>query len=480
MKEEVTDTGGVVYFIFVLLGTATLLPWNVFLTEKEFYDVRFQVKPFNDFLADNFMGLFALSFNTLNLLALAFLIKYQKSLSLRVLVLQPLVVTFIMLASTAALALKTDVSGDQMAQYTLPSIALMGLCTAMLQGGTLQLASIFSPVHIRGCVSGIAVGGVVTSTLSFVSQLTASESDSGTHTAADVAPAAFLYFSASACVIGACIIGYSALPCLPYGRYKLLLAGIIDDPKERKLLMVDDDYEEPLLTVVEGNDPAPGTSASAGTSHVEHTRAAIISVETDYSQLSRGWQHRFAFWIYCAALFCCLFVTMGMHPGITSFICSSSNPATVSPCASNTAHGRLYGDLFVPMLYVLFSVGDFLGRELAGYGPWSYGAPAPISILLYSLARAGIAAAVLFCHIVTPTAWTLPQLLDQDYFPFSIMLLLGLTQGHLISTICMHAPSTLLPTQQSMYGPVTSFAISMGCFLGSFVSLGLAVTFQTH
>lgn len=34
-------------------------------------------------------------------------------------------------------------------------------------------------------------------------------------------------------------------------RYKLLLAGIIDDPKERGLMTVDDDYEEPLLTVVE-------------------------------------------------------------------------------------------------------------------------------------------------------------------------------------------------------------------------------------
>ncbi len=29
------------------------------------------------------------------------------------------------------------------------------------------------------------------------------------------------------------IVGYSALPFLPYGRYKLLLAGIIDDPKVR-------------------------------------------------------------------------------------------------------------------------------------------------------------------------------------------------------------------------------------------------------
>jgi hypothetical protein len=32
----------------------------------------------------------------------------------------------------------------------------------------------------------------------------------------------------------------------------------------------------------------------------------------------------------------------------------------------------------------------------------------------------------------------------------------------------------------SRYGPVTSFAISMGAFLGSFVALGLGVAFQTH
>lgn len=478
MKEEVTDKYGIVYVIFVLLGTAILLPWNVFLTEKEFYDVRFQVKPYDNFVADNFMSLFALSFNTLNLLALAFLIKYQKYLSLRVLVLQPLVITFIMLASTAALALKVDISGETMARYTLPSIGLMGLCTALLQGGVLQLASIFSPVHIRGCVSGIAVGGVVTSVLSFVSQLTASDSgggEDGAHTAEDVAPAAFLYFTVSAGVMAACILGYSALPWLPYGRYKLLLAGIIDDPKERKLMTVDDDYEEPLLTVVDGD----GAGTSSG-SRTEYTRAAIISVESDYTQIGRSWQRRNAFHIYCLALFFCLCVTMGTHPGISAFICSTNNSATVSPCASTSSAGRLYGDLFVPFLFVLFSVGDFFGRLLSGYGPWSYGAPQPLHILAYSILRTAIAAGVLFCHVVTPNSWKLPDYFDSDYYPFAFILLLGLTQGHLISTICTHAPSTLLPTESSKYGPVTSFAISMGCFIGSFVALGLAVAFQAH
>jgi hypothetical protein len=37
----------------------------VFLTEKEFYDVRFQVPPFSPYVANNFMSLFALAFNTM-------------------------------------------------------------------------------------------------------------------------------------------------------------------------------------------------------------------------------------------------------------------------------------------------------------------------------------------------------------------------------------------------------------------------------
>jgi equilibrative nucleoside transporter 1/2/3 len=52
-----------VYAVLVLLGTGTLLPWFVFLTEKEFYDVRLQVEPYYSFIADNFMSLFALLFN---------------------------------------------------------------------------------------------------------------------------------------------------------------------------------------------------------------------------------------------------------------------------------------------------------------------------------------------------------------------------------------------------------------------------------
>ncbi len=47
-----------------MLGATTLLPFNVFMTEKEFYDVRLHSEPYDPYVAGNFMGLFALAYNT--------------------------------------------------------------------------------------------------------------------------------------------------------------------------------------------------------------------------------------------------------------------------------------------------------------------------------------------------------------------------------------------------------------------------------
>ncbi len=45
-----------------LLGVATLLPWNVFITENEFFDIRVHVKPTYRSIADNFESAIVLTF----------------------------------------------------------------------------------------------------------------------------------------------------------------------------------------------------------------------------------------------------------------------------------------------------------------------------------------------------------------------------------------------------------------------------------
>lgn len=84
-----------------------------------------------------------------NLVGLALLVRYQRFMSFRTLVLHPLLVTLTILVGTAFLALQTDIAGTTMAKFTLPSVFLMGCCTASLQGGTLSLASMMSPTHIQ-------------------------------------------------------------------------------------------------------------------------------------------------------------------------------------------------------------------------------------------------------------------------------------------------------------------------------------------
>lgn len=56
---------GLVYAILVILGVGTMLPFNVFMTEAEFFNVRMHVPPYNPVVSDNFISLFGLTFNAL-------------------------------------------------------------------------------------------------------------------------------------------------------------------------------------------------------------------------------------------------------------------------------------------------------------------------------------------------------------------------------------------------------------------------------
>lgn len=104
------------YAVFLLLGTTALLPWNGFITEKEFFDVRLHATPALQPLADNFVAAFALVFNAANLAALAVLNCWPAAAGSgsgggsAAALLPTLAGVFAVLAGTAGLALATQVS----------------------------------------------------------------------------------------------------------------------------------------------------------------------------------------------------------------------------------------------------------------------------------------------------------------------------------------------------------------------------------
>lgn len=181
---------------------------------------------------------------------------------------------------------------------------------------------------------------------------------------------------------------------------------------------------------------------------------------------------------YAVAIVVCMAGSLAVWPGVAAFICSADNPASVSPCAPRAPpYGRLSGDLFVPLMFVVYALGDLTGRVASGVGPWGRRPPAPAALLLYSLARLGVAAGLLACHVVTPAPWRLPFLLRADAWPLGLAVALGFTQGHLLSTACMHAPAVLPPGREARFGPVTGFCITAGCLAGSVASTAIVEAF---
>ena len=194
---------------------------------------------------------------------------------------------------------------------------------------------------------------------------------------------------------------------------------------------------------------------------------------------SGGGQKRstFAFVVYAMSILLVMAGSLSVWPGVTAFICSEYNPATVSPCAASSSKGRFQGDLWVPAMFLVFAIGDLSGRIISSWGPWGRRPPAALALLVYAIARFALAGAVLFCNVVTPSPWQLPLLFGEDYYPIAFILLLGFTQGHLLSTACMHTPAIVPVGKEAGFGPVTGMCITGGCLVGSIVSYFLVSWF---
>ena len=74
------------------------------------------------------------------------------------------------------------------------------------------------------------------------------------------------------------------------------------------------------------------------------------------------------------------------------------------------------GDLWTPLLFLLFNGGDLGGRLLAGIGDQQHRAPAAGTLVTYAVSRIVLVIGLLLCHVVTPHPWRLPELFRSASF----------------------------------------------------------------
>ena len=95
------------YCITFLAGMGTLLPWNVFITERAYFDLRLFVPPYAPAVADAFESVFGMTFMAANVLGLALLVRGDALSRVPRLmrVPAPLLAMAVLLAASGALAL---------------------------------------------------------------------------------------------------------------------------------------------------------------------------------------------------------------------------------------------------------------------------------------------------------------------------------------------------------------------------------------
>lgn len=132
-------------------------------------------------------------------------------------------------------------------------------------------------------------------------------------------------------------------------------------------------------------------------------------------------------------------------------------------------HFRLSNDLYVPMSFVVFNIGDLTGRLLSEKVPVTH-----IHHLSTKLVAAALSRLVLFpplfllCVTQDPRSWDI----SSDVYSFAVQFFFAVTNGLLVSCSFMHAPHLVAHNtgMQERASELMTFAVYFGLLTGSTLS----------
>jgi hypothetical protein len=171
------------------------------------------------------------------------------------------------------------------------------------------------------------------------------------------------------------------------------------------------------------------------------------------------------------AVFLTLLCTLTVFPSTvvrlrSEYVCGSpAQPYSPADTSATTAIGsRLNGDLFVPVMFVLFNVSDFLGRILAGFNDFGV---LPESLPRLALVRFVIVPFLLLCRL---SKSSLPLFFASDLFPIFFMVVLGLSNGFLSTLAMVTFPTMVSPRKVAQAGNVMILSLNVGLLCGAIFS----------
>jgi equilibrative nucleoside transporter 1/2/3 len=425
---EPTDRYNLVYAIFYWLGVVTLLPWNMFLSVAAYWDHKFrplglpsEASGQGD-LQKAWGGYLALA----NMAPICFFLILNGFIGHRIPTFRPIVASLVFLTCsfvfTAAMVwVNTDAWQYPFLYTTLASVVFICSNCGVFEGAIVGVAGKFPPAYTGAIFSGQAVGGIIAS---------------GTNVAilalgADATQAAFGCFLASTCFLATGLAAFLLITRTDFYKHheSVSSSSVVDAAEGSDLL-------EKEMDQVDGGAPP---------------LAPVV----------RPWRVLLQILPYALAVFLTFLTTLAIYPAVSMQVVSTSGA------------GSLWADkFFVPVsCFLLFNIGDFIGRFLAGIVRW----PQPGRLggrlaLGFSLARFVFLPLVLLCNLRPDDRQLTDVMFQSDAAYMVIMGLFSVSNGFINNTCMMAAPQLVRPEEAHTAANLMVAALGLGLGLGALVS----------
>merc|ERR1712195_8552 len=365
----------------------------------------------------------------------------------------PQIITCIVFAATTYLVYTTMVP-ESFFYTTVLMVGFCGISAALVQSGIFGLAGRFPPLYTQAVMSGQGIAGVIVSITSLSSVL--GTPCSGNHTIS-------LPITTSNATSSVKAESFSYLT--PKSR-----------ARRRAQLQNQSILNSPVFQSSTSSSPIDHTDIVACTTRESDEEYTSLSTCTLISYI---WKH---------ALSVCLtfVVTLSVFPGITSDIRSQNNPNNIR-CPTDCSRIPYGGGVWQAIFFLLFNVGDTLGRFLA-----SLGTCIPNRLLwIVSICRVGFIPLLLLCSLNTGNGPVAPSpssssltmssspvstavgYFTHDIYPITFLSLLALSNGYVASLEMMYAPNLVPKNEASRAGAIMAFFLVLGLVLGSLASFGI-------
>ncbi|KAG2236949.1 nucleoside transporter-domain-containing protein [Thamnidium elegans] len=406
------DKYKMVYWVYFIYGIAMLLPWNVFITASEYFAKRFASTPYEE----TFQNYFSTYFTITNLFTFALILFLQNKSVFSINSFIPIFLNTLIFG-ILAVTVETDIEGTGYFWFIMALIVLTGGTTSFFQNSVFSEASQLPPMYMQAVLSGQGIAGVIVAVSSILSAIAANSDDVPDEST--ISRSAFLYFLSAFIITAAALVGRLVVVKLPFYRRQMNIKTFVQEEIEE--LPVN---QEPVKV--------------------------LDVVRKSYSL------------IYTVGYI--FIITLMLFPSITSLIKSVKRNSIES--------GRFFDDdIFVAFHFLLFNVGDWVGRMM------------PISsyfqifqtkyLVLLSTARTVFIPLFLVCNVIVSGERKLPVLIGNDVVYFFLIWIFAVTNGWICSLAMMSAPQ--LKTiksgiEKSMVGSVMSFSLIVGLAIGGSLS----------